>query len=81
MYQILTGQFDGGHYQKAVPLKSNDINENDIKELFQESMDIPIALAFGKRGQGVYDIDHCFTLFKGKIHGTFGNDPEFVIDY
>jgi hypothetical protein len=81
MYQILTGQFDGGHYQKALPLKSNDINENDIKELFQESMDIPIALAFGKRGHGIYDIDHWFTLFKGKIHGTFGNDPEFVIDY
>lgn len=81
MYQILTGQFDGGHYQKAVPLKSNDINENDIKELFQESMDIPIALAFGKSGHGVYDIDHWFTLFQGKIHGTFGNDPEFVIDY
>ena len=81
MYKILTGQFDGSYYKRGVPLKSNDINKIDIEELFKESMDIPIALAFGKKGHIVYDIDHWFTLFKGKIHGTFGNDPEFVINY
>tara|TARA_Y100000741_G_scaffold148571_1_gene111975 strand:+ start:659 stop:1816 length:1158 start_codon:yes stop_codon:yes gene_type:complete len=82
IYQILTGKFDDGYYQNVVPLKADNIDENYIKEMFDKSMKIPIALAFGMKGYGrSYYIYHWFTLYKGIIHGTFGNDPEFLIDY
>jgi len=67
---------DGYKIKNCEKLKC--IEPAEVEQLFMESTMHPIPLAFGidqdNEQGGMYDIDHWFTLFNGKLYGAAGLD-------
>ena len=67
---------DGYKIKNCEKLKCIEMEE--VEQLFEESNQHPIPLAFGidkdNDQGGMYDIDHWFTLFNGKLYGAAGLD-------
>jgi hypothetical protein len=62
-----------GEFKNCEKLKWDSLEA--VKELFSESALRPIPLAFGiDKESGAFDIDHWFTLYKGKLYGAAGLD-------